>query len=345
MIINVSKLRKKLCRYFGIILALITVSILLRILLLEIYTVPSNSMENTILPGDKIIANKLAYGARMPQSVYEVPWINIAYYITHRNRLGQPPKWKHLRLKGFSEVKHGDIVFFDPPMANNPDVFIKRCVGLPGDTLQLMQSKLYINNACIDESLLAQHRYKIYASNNDEIIDFKNKNGLHIWRKANANYLVGSLTDFDKNTIETTFTPDSITDFNPGQKMAESLFPSYEFTHWTTDDYGPIVIPKKGMTIKMDSASYMYYKKLFRLYEKVDIEIANKQFKKAGIPITHYTFKHNYYWMMGDNRHFSLDSRKWGFVPEENIIAKAGRVIFSYEKKKFKWKRTLKKLN
>ncbi|GHT14395.1 signal peptidase I [Bacteroidia bacterium] len=252
-------------------------------------------MEDTLLSGDKIIVNKLVYGPRMPASPYEIPWINLIWYLKADDSTNiDSLYWNYHRLKGFSKIKQDDVIVFNAPFTNNRNNFlIKRCVALPGDTLIIKDGLVNINGQSQPPPTMSKHSFRKNVSDNNE----------ENW-----------------------------------------VYPKNSAFQWTLDNYGPLVIPKKGMAIPLDRYHYSLYERTIKETEHQEIEQKGAQYFIKDSLVTRYTFQHNYLFVMGDNRHNTSDSRDWGFVPEENIVGKASLILFSNNHGKFRWNRLLKKI-
>jgi signal peptidase I len=273
-------------------------SIMVRIFITEIYVISSGSMENILLPGDKIMVNKLCYGPRMPYSPYDIPWFNLFWYLqAHSASNTDSILWHYTRLKGISKVRKGDVVVFNHPQRGIRDILIKRCLAAPADTMEIRNGQIWINKRLLPDPGSIKNEYTLVFENDVA----QNDSAQRIW-----------------------------------------AFPKDEQLVWTLDNFGPIVIPVQGMKINLTHANFLIYQSTINQLEKVKIEEKNRIFFLNGKASTTFTFKRNYYFMMGDNRHSSIDSRYWGFVPEENIIGKASLVLFSNGSNGFQWKRILR---
>ncbi len=225
--------------------------------------------------------------------------------------------------------------------------FIKRCVGIAGDTLQIKDGQVYINHVLSPMPRHAQMKYWVETNNNIYNEDFL-KDSLEMTEQDI------SAIDFKPKTILTLTqtalqrlqrNPHVISIAMKTEARSEDLFPFYSTltTNWTENNYGPIWIPKRGSTITITSNNYDFYERVINVYEKKSIQkINDSTFTINGIKTNQYTFELNYFWMMGDNRHNSLDSRFWGFVPEDHIVGKPMLVWFSKNANGIQWKRIFK---
>src|SRR5690625_4542534 len=211
-------------------------AILIRVFLMEIYTVPSGSMEKSLIPGDRIMMSKVHYGPKMPQSPFEIPWVNLLVYMNKEARAAMDSTWWGFkRAKGFTEISANDVVVFDPP--HDPDHhYIKRCVGLPGDTLSLENASVYINDRKQREPQSIQRSYAIWEG-----------------RAQSSDFL-------PENTEERIMNQSEYRQMKLSNQKQIALkdYPVILFSqaendslNWSTNEWGPIVIPKKGEQVKL----------------------------------------------------------------------------------------------
>ncbi|MFC5408537.1 signal peptidase I [Larkinella bovis] len=314
---------------------------LIRWLFMEAFTIPTPSMEKSLLVGDFLFVSKLHYGTRTPKTPLQVP-------LTHQKIWGtdipsyldwiQLPQY---RLPGFSSVKQGDVVVFNYPPEEYPtDLktnYIKRCIGTPGDVVEVRDRQVFVNGSAFPDPVKSETEYFLktnsvvsakvfkryditdYEQSTETYNDTIAANDVSGYRIHTTPETAALLKQQDfVQGIEALNTPKgSVNPFQPVYPQS-SLFP------WNVDNYGPITIPKEGVTIQLDEKNIALYGPVIQKYEDNEkVELAEKTVKIDGKAITSYTFKQDYYFMMGDNRHNSADSRYWGFVPADHIVGKA----------------------
>jgi signal peptidase I len=330
--------------YPMLFLTVIFFSIIIRLFFIEIYAIPSVSMEDTISLGDNILVSKLSYGPRLPSSLFEIPWMNIGFFLNKKLRANANSiQWKFIRLNGFSHVKNGEVVVFNSPK-NSRKILIKRCMGMPGDTLMIREDRVFVNNKKIPEEGTVKHVSRILFNNFSLASSLFDSLGFHEYRNGSVlnKYFSTSLNNNQKLILLTHKCIDSIIIERNRPDTAYRTFPKNELFTWSIDNFGPLVVPAKDMEIKLNEKNYILYCKLIDSFEMTSITTNDGNFFLNGVRSSSFTFKNNYYFMLGDNRHNSNDSRYWGFVPEKNIIGKASMVLFSYSEDGFRWKRLFK---
>lgn len=334
---------------------------LIRWLIMEAYTIPTPSMENSLLVGDFLFVSKFHYGTRTPMTPVQVPLTHQKIWFTDIPSYSTKVQLPQYRLPGISKVKREDVVVFNvPPRYLNDGIdypvdlktnYIKRCVGIPGDVLEIRNKQVYTNGTPLKNPEKMRFSYKVITK---EAISDKNLEKLGIDQDD-----VGYATQPEANRVEYMLHLDSakaaelktipyITSVEPFPAQTGrdgDIFSQSKYAPWNRDNFGPLTIPAEGMTIQLNDSTLALYSRTILDYEHLkDAKLENGKLFIDGQEQTSYTFRQNYYFMMGDNRHDSLDSRFWGFVPEDHIVGKAFFIWLSLDKyagflDKIRWSR------
>lgn len=344
---KINRFRKKTWIIFPLILTgAILLAIFLRTLIFGIYSVPSSSMERTLIPGDVVWVNRTLIGPRLPDSPYKIPWINVLFWLANNKEI-DPNKswWQYRRLNGYSSTNRGDILVFNHPHSGN--IFIKRCVATPGDTLRIIKGDVIANSENKLNTSMAVFTTRLeYKDRKKAIKEIEETTGfpLRFHPEAREGCLKLSLTRQEMNLLRDTGSFREVCIAPERPDTAWTFFPYQPSIKWTLDNFGPFVVPAKGTTIDLNQRNFNIYKSVIEDLENNTCTKKKDGFFINGEPATRYSFERNYYFMVGDNRHDSNDSRFWGPVPEANIIGKATTILFSTNNKHDWHKRLFKKL-
>ena len=347
-----------ICSWVDAILFALIAVYFINVYIFQNYQIPSSSLEKTLRVGDFLCVNKMCYGARVPNTPLSMPLVQHTFPWGSKSYI-ENPQWAYKRLKGWDKVEKGDIVVFNFPtgdtvctLMQNPDYYtlchyygkrvvenrkdvfgeivvrpvdrrenyVKRCVGTPGDSLQIIDNVIYINGVAEPNHPHLQYCYIIKTDGSALGQNYLAKLGIS---KEDRSKLAEGvyhlpLTKAMKEELAKNSHIVSI-EIEPEENGGEV----YPLGHnsWTRDNYGPIYIPAKGDTVMITEENFWVYKRIADAYEMKPM--------KMGEP---YVFEMDYYWMMGDNRHKSADSRYWGFVPEDHIVGRPMFVWLSIEK-------------
>ncbi|HEY9047785.1 MAG TPA: signal peptidase I [Ohtaekwangia sp.] len=365
------KPKSKAREWWDAVLFAVVAATLIRWLIMEAYTIPTPSMENSLLVGDFLFVSKFHYGTRTTTTPLQIPLTHQKIWFTNIPSYLEWIKLPQYRLPGISKIKREDVVVFNvPPKELNEGIdypvdlktnYIKRCVAVSGDTLQVKDRQVFINGKPLANPPQMQYSYVIKSTQqiNERFIEkYKISDYKVISRDNNSveyqMFITPAIADEFKKLpfikdVSIKVQEDMGTYATRTKDVVESnIFPNYKVFPWNGDFYGPLVIPKEGMTIKIDTLTLATYGKTIQLYDhNKDVKIENGKLYIDGTEVKEYTFKQNYYFMMGDNRHNSLDSRYWGFVPEDHIVGKAFFIWLSIDRNasfvhKIRWNRFFK---
>jgi signal peptidase I len=368
-----AKPKSKVREWWDAVLFAVIAATLIRWLIMEAYTIPTPSMENSLLVGDFLFVSKFHYGTRTTTTPLQIPLTHQKIWFTEIPSYLEWIKLPQYRLPGISKVKREDIVVFNVPPRELNDYkdypvdlktnYIKRCVGIPGDTLRVVNRQVTINSTPSPVPPLMQYSYLVIADNeiNARVL---NKYKIYeddyqiVGRPGNGvvyqMYITQELADelkklnFIREVKIATYNGNEGFGTRTEKNVESNIFPDSQLFPWNGDFFGPLVIPAEGMKITINEQTLATYGSTIKLYDhNKDVKIENGKLLIDGKEVSEYTFKQNYYFMMGDNRHNSLDSRYWGFVPEDHIVGKAFFIWLSIDRNadflnKIRWNRFFK---
>lgn len=373
----------------AIIFAVVFVTFI-NIFFFQAFKIPSSSMESSLLTGDHLFVSKLTYGPKIPETPLTIPFTHnvIGSHESYSTALHND----YRRLKGRRHVQRGDYVVFNFPNgdtvlskapaddyyavcrtagksyaianygpikvrpADKKDHYVKRCVAVAGDTLEVRDGQVYINSEAQTVWPGVQNTYSVVTNGsriNAKTIEKLGLNVSELWYDANLpGYPRMALTAAMLEEVRTLPNVTQITQNNdvyppdyPDSYLL--IFPFKESFKWTRDNFGPLWIPSKGATVELTAANLPLYERLIRDYEHHTLEASGDVIRIDGQEVSSYTFGQDYYFMMGDNRHNSLDSRYWGFVPEDHIVGRPAVIWLSTDAgksfpKNIRWRRFFK---
>ena len=356
----------------------------------QAFKIPSSSMESSLYTGDHLFVSKLAYGPKLPQTPLTIPFTHNV--IGGKESYSTLIQNDYRRLKGFGHVETGDYVVFafphgDTVLVREPasdyytyvrqlgrdytlrnygpvkvrpsdkkDHYVKRCVAVAGDTLEIRNGQVYVNSVAQEVWPGVQNSYRVVTDGqriNPKNLDRLGVNVRELWFHPELpGYPEFPLTTgmLEKikgysNVVSVEQNIDSYPPDFPDSDM--TIFPFSSDFRWTRDNFGPLWIPEKGVEVPLTPDVLPLYERIITAYEGNTLEVRDGRIFINGEEAQSYTFEQDYYFMMGDNRHNSLDSRYWGFVPEDHIVGKPALIWLSIDgNKKFpqniRWRRFFK---
>ncbi len=367
----------------AIVFAVVAATII-RVFFIEAYTIPSGSMERSLLVGDFLFVSKVNYGARVPMTPVAFPFAHHTMPIFGTKAYWDGVQWKYRRLPGFQDIKRNDVVVFNFPegdtvvlerqddnyyqmqlrgesresiwsqfhVVSRPvdkrENFIKRCIAIAGDTIAMRNGLAVVNGTPSPLVGTGGFGYNVEFNTSEVNLKLFEDMGFKIGATALPTvFRFEGTPDLIKELKKSTYVKSVTEELTPADDFDPLIFPHDKNRKWNLDNYGPFVVPKKGWTVKLDSLNMPLYERAIRIYEGNKLEKVGNDWMLNGQKATTYTFKMNYYWMMGDNRHASADSRYWGFVPEDHIVGKALFIWLSVDGEgsffnKIRWSRIFK---
>ena len=359
-----------LCSWIDAIVFALVAVYFINLYIFQNYQIPSSSLEKTLRVGDFLYVSKMAYGARVPQTPLSMPLVQH----TMPNWLGggksylDNPHWEYKRLAGWTSPHKGDIVVFNFPAGDtvctkmqNPDYYtlkyyygealmhgrkdvfgeivtrpvdrrenyVKRCVGEPGDSLQIIDNVIFVNGVREPEREGIQLNYLVHTDGHILSAKYLEKIGISVADRVQIDAQTWHFPLTEGMKEELAKNPHILgIEVEPAERGG-AVYP-LGHNDWSRDNYGPIYIPRKGDKVLITEENYWVYKRIADAYEFQPITIGEE-----------YEFQMDYYWMMGDNRHNSADSRYWGFVPEDHIVGRPVFIWLSIDKDKhsIRWNR------
>ncbi|MBI5540782.1 MAG: signal peptidase I [Bacteroidia bacterium] len=314
--------------------------IVIRIFAFQSFVVSDSKMESTLFPGDYVVINKLGYGSRLPITLLSFPFVGSTFSFSDSKAYSELIQLPYFRFPGFSDISRNDIVFFNYPLEKNIPIdkrtqILKRCVALPGDTLAIVDKKVFVNRICINDATDCNYRYRVVSNNilpNSFFEKYKINEGGLISEDNIYNFFITRATS-DSIVNDSNIKQINLIKLRKGDSN-NPYFPQSENIKWSLDYFGPITIPEKGKKVTLNYENIELYRAVIDDYENNNIFIKNKKIFINNIETSEYIFKMDYYFMLDDNRDNGKDSRYWGFVPENHIIGKAGFIWFSISKSK-----------
>jgi len=314
------------------------------------YTIPTSSLEKSLLIGDFLFVSKFHYGARAPMTTVAAPMVHDSLPFTGLKSYLKKPQLPYFRLPGFESIKNNEIVVFNWPVdtvnafqqfsdgkhyqkpIDKKSNYVKRCVGIAGDSLEIKDGYIYINGerTVLPDRAKPQYMHKVVTDGQLSSVTLKRYEVTEGSNMGDFYYL--NLTDANAKKLKNNPLVKSVVkEIEPKGNYDATVFPHNEQYAWSKDNYGPIYIPEEGKTVELNSKSLPFYKRIIEEYENNNLTVNGDEIYINGQLASTYTFKQNYYWMMGDNRHNSEDARYWGYVPFDHVVGKPVFIWMSWD--------------
>lgn len=366
----------KVVEWVDAIIFAVIAATFIRMFFIEAYTIPTSSMEKSMMVGDYLFVSKTAYGPKLPNTPIAFPFVHHTMPFTAATpSFSEIIHNKYKRLAGFGRIKNDDVVVFNFPEGDtvatnvqersyyelvrsfgrervNTDKrsfgdiiyrpvdkrenYIKRCVAIPGDSLKIVGGQVYINGKAQKEIPGLQAKYLVTIQGTSLNSSAMEKLDISQDDIEGSGSKMAILLTSDKVKImdgmKFILAKEKIT--VPKEEREANIFPSDDQYTWNLDNFGPLWIPKKGVTMQLTTKNLPVYRRIIDVYEENELKVKDGVIYINGQVAKEYTFKMDYYWMMGDNRYNSADSRYWGFVPEDHVVGKASFVWLSLDKNK-----------
>jgi signal peptidase I len=344
----------------------IIVATLVHTYAIQPFTIPTSSLEKSLLVGDFLFVSKMHYGPRTPMTPIALPMVHDTIPVMKTKSYLKWPQLPYFRFPAAQKIKNCDIVvfnwpldtvyFFRDPSGRHVDKpidkksnYVKRCVAIPGDSLAIQDGIVFINGKelVLPERAKPQYSYSITLDGRTPIdfeYLFKDMNvtdGINYVSEQKDTIGIAALTFENAERLKNVPGITSVTR-SIEKRVEPGIFP--HINKWNRDNYGPIYIPQAGKTVAINLMTLPFYSRIITDYEKNTIEIKGSDIYINNQKTKKYTFKQDYYWMMGDNRHNSEDSRYWGYVPADHIVGKPVFIWMSWDSNgkgwnKIRWER------
>ncbi len=377
----------KVVEWVDAIIFAVIAATFIRMFFIEAYTIPTSSMEKSMLIGDYLFVSKTSYGPKLPNTPLSFPFVHHTMPMSKTQK--SYVEWiknPYKRIAGFGKVKNNDVVVFNFPEGDTVAVnvqnqsyyslvrnygrsrvwseketfgeiisrpvdkrenYIKRCVGISGDVIELKNGQLFVNGK--EQQHFPGMQYDNIVTTDGAGINKRTLEQLHIAEEdrhvySSTQYLF-PLTQENEEKLKAMKNVTSVKrTLVTGANWDQNIFPFSSKYPWNVDNFGPLQIPKKGQTVKLTIDNLPLYERIIHLYEANNLKVKDGVIYINGAVADSYTFKMDYFWMMGDNRHNSADSRYWGFVPEDHVVGKAVFIWLSLDKdqpfyNKIRWSR------
>lgn len=339
----------------------VVVATLVHTYLIQPFTIPSSSLEKSLLVGDFLFVSKINYGARTPMTPIAAPMVHDTLPLLNVRSYLQLPQLPYFRFPGFEKIKNNDIVVFNWPAdtlfnmykpadkrydkpRDKKTNYVKRCVGIPGDSLSVKNGVVFINGKelILPERAKPQYSYNVTIDGKTPIDfefllnDMKVTDGAGFKTQARDTLFIQAMTFENADRMKNVPGVTSVTKvIRKGPE--DGIFPDFQdgkpsvTNNWSCDNFGPIYIPQQGKKVDLNKKTLPFYNKIISEYEGNSLKIVGNDIYINDKIATSYTFKQNYYWMMGDNRHNSLDARYFGYTPEDHIVGKPIFIWMSWD--------------